>query len=63
MNLPHPNAIKNYFGTIDSLVEIHECGYTIYYVFSKLINKEKYWKTFLNEIHVKPAIVTKKTKV
>ena len=55
LNLPHPNAIKNYFGTIDSLVEIHECENTINIVFSKLINEQKYWEILFDEIHIKPA--------
>ena len=56
LNLPHPNAVKNYYGTIDSLVEIHECENTINSVFSKLINEEKHLEIRFDEIYIKPAI-------
>lgn len=47
-NLPHPNVIKNYFGTTDSSGELHESENIINSVFSKPIDK-KYSKIRVDE--------------
>ena len=56
LSLPHPNTIRNYFGTIDSPRALSDCENTIKSVFSSLNDKQKYCKIIFDEIHVKPAV-------
>ena len=57
LNFSHPNNIKNYFRTIDSPGELFECENAINSIFSKLIDKQKYCKTFIDERHIQAAIL------
>ena len=56
LTLPHPNTIKNYFGTLGSPGEIADCENTLKQVFSKLTDKEQYCKVLVDEIHIKPSV-------
>ena len=50
------NTIKNYFGTIDIIGELHKCENTIKSVFTKLCDKQRHCKTIVDEIHIKPEV-------
>ena len=56
LTLPHPDAIKSYFGNLSSPGEIAECENTIKSVFTKLNDKERYCKILVDEIHIKPSV-------
>ena len=56
LTLPHPNTIKNYFGTLGSPGELTDCENTLKQVFSKLTDKERYCKMLVDEIHIKPSV-------
>ena len=51
-----PNTMKNDFGTIGRPDELYECENTINSIFSKLTDKQRYYKILPDEIHIKPTI-------
>ena len=56
MTLPHPNIIKNFFGTLGDPGDVADCKNTMSQVLSKLTHKERYCKILVDEIHIKPGI-------
>ena len=49
-HLPHPDTIRNYFGTLDTPGAIADCENTIKSVFSNLNGKQRYCKVLFDEI-------------
>ena len=56
LDLPHPNTIKSYFGTLDAPGSVTDGRNTIATVFNKLSGKEIYCKVLVDEIYVKPVV-------
>ena len=56
LHLPHPNTIRNYFGTLDTPGAITDCENTIKSVLSKVKGKQRYCRLLFDEIHIKPSV-------